>query len=303
MGGAADPGRAGAAGAAPAGQRVPQDRARRRGGGCRGRCGSWWRSPPPTPAAGAVLDYEQELRNVLAAVRAARQGAADVRVVPFATMAAIRAELDRGPAHVLHLTGHGSPGTLALEDEDGSARPVTADELADLAVPPGADAAGGGLVGVLHRCGGQPGRGLVRGPAVPARRGGGDRHRDLHHRPATPPGCWPASTAPWPRRGTPTSSPRWRRRAARCRPGCRPHRGGAKPCWPGWGSGRRSPSWPGRGRCRCWLRGRPPPWRRGRRGRGSRGWPGGRTGISSGGGGEQRRWPADLTRLTGWRGS
>ena len=58
-----------------------------------------------------MLDYERELRNVLAAVRAARQDAADVRVVPFATTAAIRAELDRGPAHVLHLSGHGSPGT------------------------------------------------------------------------------------------------------------------------------------------------------------------------------------------------
>ena len=92
----------------------------------------------PDTGGGGVLDYEQELRNVLAAVRAARQGAADVRVVPFATIGAIRAELDRGPAHVLHLTGHGSPGTLALEDEDGAARPVTADELADLAVPPGA---------------------------------------------------------------------------------------------------------------------------------------------------------------------
>ncbi len=91
----------------------------------------------PDTGGGPVLDYERELRNVLAAVRAARQGAADVRVVPFATVGAIRAELDRGPAHVLHLTGHGSPGTLALEDEDGSARPVTADELADLAVPPG----------------------------------------------------------------------------------------------------------------------------------------------------------------------
>jgi len=91
----------------------------------------------PDIGGGAVLDYERELRNVLAAVRAARAGAADVRVVPFATVTAIREELDRGPAHVLHITGHGSPGTLALEDDDGSARPVTADELADLAVPPG----------------------------------------------------------------------------------------------------------------------------------------------------------------------
>jgi tetratricopeptide (TPR) repeat protein len=84
-----------------------------------------------------VLDYERELRNVLAAVRAARQDAAEVRVVPFATIAAIRAELDRGPAHVLHITGHGAPGTLALENDDGSARPVTADEFTDQAVPPG----------------------------------------------------------------------------------------------------------------------------------------------------------------------
>ena len=91
----------------------------------------------PESGGGAVLDYERELRNVLAAVRAARAGAADIRVVPFATPDAIRAELDRGPAHVLHITGHGSPGTLDLEGEDGSVRPVSAGELVDLAVPPG----------------------------------------------------------------------------------------------------------------------------------------------------------------------
>jgi hypothetical protein len=91
----------------------------------------------PEAGGGAVLDYERELRNVLAAVRAARQDAADVRVVPFATCAAIRAELDRGPAHVLHITGRGSPGTLALENDDGSARPVTAEEFVEQAVPPG----------------------------------------------------------------------------------------------------------------------------------------------------------------------
>jgi tetratricopeptide (TPR) repeat protein len=91
----------------------------------------------PDQGGGAVLDYERELRNVLAAVRSARQDAADVRVVPFATTAAIRAELDRGPAHVLHVTGHGSPGALILEDEEGAARKVTADQFADQAIPPG----------------------------------------------------------------------------------------------------------------------------------------------------------------------
>ena len=91
----------------------------------------------PDSGGGTVLDYERELRNVLAAVRAARQDAADVRVVPFATPAAIRAELDRGPAHVLHITGHGSPGNLYLEDEDGMAQPVTAEQFLAQAVPPG----------------------------------------------------------------------------------------------------------------------------------------------------------------------
>ena len=86
---------------------------------------------------GALLDYERELRNVLAAVRAARQDAADVRVVPFATPAAIREELERGPAHVLHISGHGSPGVLQLENEDGTPRPVTAGQLVRLAIPPG----------------------------------------------------------------------------------------------------------------------------------------------------------------------
>ena len=105
-----------------------------------------------------MLDYERELRNVLAAVRAARQDAADVRVVPFATPAAIRDELDRGPAHVLHISGHGSPGRLDLEDEDGTARPVTADELVRPGDPAGADAAGDHPGGLLHRRGRQPGR-------------------------------------------------------------------------------------------------------------------------------------------------
>ena len=91
----------------------------------------------PEKGDGALLDYERELRNVLAAVRSARQDAAEVRVVPFATLAAIREELVRSQVHVLHISGHGSAGTLDLEDDDGSARPVTADEFVDQAIPPG----------------------------------------------------------------------------------------------------------------------------------------------------------------------
>ncbi|MDR7278264.1 tetratricopeptide (TPR) repeat protein [Catenuloplanes atrovinosus] len=91
----------------------------------------------PLAGGGQVLGYERELRNVLTAVRAARADAADVRVVPFATTAEIRAALERYPAHVLHLSGHGGPGRLELEDAEGNARSVTAAELIDEAVPAG----------------------------------------------------------------------------------------------------------------------------------------------------------------------
>ena len=92
----------------------------------------------PDDSGGGLVDYERHLRSVIAAVRAARQDDADVRVVPFATTAAIRAELDRAPAHVLHLYCHGQPGQLELEDENGSARLVAAGQFVAEAIPPGA---------------------------------------------------------------------------------------------------------------------------------------------------------------------
>ena len=92
----------------------------------------------PQVGGGAVLDYEQELRNVLAAVRGARQGEASVSVVPFATTEAIRAALAGGGVHVLHLSAHGDPGALALEDADGGKRLVDAATFLAEAVPAGA---------------------------------------------------------------------------------------------------------------------------------------------------------------------
>lgn len=91
---------------------------------------------PESPRSG-VLNYEHELRAVLAAVRTARQGHAQVRIVPFATAEAIRAELTAAAVHVLHLSGHGTPGLLQLEDAAGRPRAVTADQFADEAIPPG----------------------------------------------------------------------------------------------------------------------------------------------------------------------
>jgi tetratricopeptide (TPR) repeat protein len=92
----------------------------------------------PDGDGGAVLDYERELRNVLAAVRAARQGDARVRLVPFATTAAIRAALEVEPVHVLHVSGHGSPGRFVFEDDEGNARALGPDAFVDEAIPPGA---------------------------------------------------------------------------------------------------------------------------------------------------------------------
>jgi TPR repeat protein len=91
----------------------------------------------PDTGGGPLLDYEQELRNVLAEVRSARQDAADVQVVPFATPTAIRDELDHRLVHVLHVSGHGSPGKLDLENEDGTALPLTAEDFFHKAIPRG----------------------------------------------------------------------------------------------------------------------------------------------------------------------
>ena len=90
----------------------------------------------PDHGGGAVLDYERELRNVLAAVRTARADGANVRVVRFATPAAIRAALDAAPAHILHLSGHGAPGSIVFERDDGGARKLDADAFVDEAIPP-----------------------------------------------------------------------------------------------------------------------------------------------------------------------
>jgi tetratricopeptide (TPR) repeat protein len=91
----------------------------------------------PETGGGELLDYERELRNVLVAVRGARQADARVRVVPFASTATIRAALLQEPVHVLHLTGHGAPGRLLLEDEDGNPCEIDADTFVEEAIPAG----------------------------------------------------------------------------------------------------------------------------------------------------------------------
>ncbi len=86
---------------------------------------------------GSTLDYERELGNVVRAVRSARAGAAHVQTVRFATTAAIRAALVAEQFHVLHISCHGGPGQIRLEDDQGKARSVDADRFVDEAFPPG----------------------------------------------------------------------------------------------------------------------------------------------------------------------
>lgn len=91
----------------------------------------------PDESGGAVLNYEHELRAVLNAVRVARHDAADVRVVEYATVDSIRAALTEAPAHVLHLSGHGVPGRLIIEEDSGLPRLIDAEAFIAEAIPPG----------------------------------------------------------------------------------------------------------------------------------------------------------------------
>jgi len=84
-----------------------------------------------------VVRSGSERRKIVPSVREARAGGAEARIVTFATTAEINKALGAGDVHVLHISCHGSAGRLSLEDENGSARPVTARTLVEEAIPPG----------------------------------------------------------------------------------------------------------------------------------------------------------------------
>lgn len=91
----------------------------------------------PNDYHAAVLDYEKERLNIEAAISATRGTAAQLWTVEFATTEALRTVLEEAPVHVLHITGHGTPGAIVLEDVAGSPRLVSADELVTEAFPEG----------------------------------------------------------------------------------------------------------------------------------------------------------------------
>ena len=90
-------------------------------------------APEETKTASLPLDAEAEMAAVLdavAPVTAAGTGA-QVRILEVASLPAIRQALAQDDYHVLHLSAHGSPQAVELEDEDGNPAEVTADALMD----------------------------------------------------------------------------------------------------------------------------------------------------------------------------
>lgn len=105
--------------------------------------GAWAAAPSPLKilvAVGApdegktqnsVLDLEHELQSILDAVEPRDHlGNAEVRFLEIGHPQQIENALQQDAYHVLHLSGHGGPGSIELEDEDGAPVTVTATGLA-----------------------------------------------------------------------------------------------------------------------------------------------------------------------------
>ena len=87
-------------------------------------------APDETRTSNVPLDTEAEMAAVLDAVTGvAADAGAQVRILEVASLPQIRQALATGSYHVLHLSAHGSPGTVELEDEDGGPVEVTTGEL------------------------------------------------------------------------------------------------------------------------------------------------------------------------------
>src|ERR1039457_4749026 len=83
-------------------------------------------APDETRTVNAPLDAEAEMAAVLDAVAPVAAGpGAQVRILEVASLPAIRQALAGGACHVLHLSAHGSPELVELEDEDGGPVAVT----------------------------------------------------------------------------------------------------------------------------------------------------------------------------------
>jgi len=88
------------------------------------------------PVGGQPLNLRRERHALVRLLRGigAVDRAVDVRVLQYGvTRARLQEVLEEGEGwDVIHVSGHGAPGELLLETEDGSPAPVTAGELTDL---------------------------------------------------------------------------------------------------------------------------------------------------------------------------
>src|ERR1022692_2381977 len=86
--------------------------------------------PDETKTQNSPLDVEAEMQAVLDAVTdVAGHPDAQVRILEVASLPAIRQALRDDAYHVLHLSAHGSPDSIELEDEDGAPVAVTSRSL------------------------------------------------------------------------------------------------------------------------------------------------------------------------------
>jgi hypothetical protein len=87
-------------------------------------------APDEGLSSGAVLDQERELQNILDALEPARHlENCQVRILEVGHPEVIGNAIASDAYHALHLSCHGLPGALELEDEEGRALSATAAEL------------------------------------------------------------------------------------------------------------------------------------------------------------------------------
>lgn len=88
------------------------------------------------PEGGQTLNLRRERHSLVQLIRSVAAGgrAADVRVLQYGvTRTRLREMLEEAEGwDIIHISGHGAPGELLLEDAAGKPDRVTADELADL---------------------------------------------------------------------------------------------------------------------------------------------------------------------------
>ena len=87
-------------------------------------------APDEELTTSVVLDQERELQNILDATEAAQRSEnVEVRILEVGHPEVMAAAIERDSYHVLHISCHGMPGRLELEDEEGRAVLTTAGEL------------------------------------------------------------------------------------------------------------------------------------------------------------------------------